>query len=252
VRSVTGGWNKLEDEEEEEDEDEEVLEVKKQEEEKKSLKEKMQQMQEITLMVQNILGLVAHIIESVANVFNFCVPFLSWLGFTVLCIVTVVLYNVPLRYEKNIYLTTLTLLIEAFHICLSIDIQKSSLFRYLIMAWGTNKFLKKLVKPNAISNNELADFISRVPDNEELVSTIQCCVINKTESICDHFSDFKFCIWYDFFCRKTFKNFLRQRMLRKQSFSQKRSPLRMQKSFNITVIECIGMYNTCEMDVMRV
>ena len=42
--------------------------------------------------------------------------------------------------------------------------------RYLIMAWGCNKFLKKLVKPNAISNNELADFISRVPDNEELVS----------------------------------------------------------------------------------
>ena len=39
------------------------------------------------------------------------------------------------------------------------------------MLWGCNKFLKKLVKPNAISNNELADFISRVPDNEELVSS---------------------------------------------------------------------------------
>ena len=39
------------------------------------------------------------------------------------------------------------------------------------MAWGANKFLKKLFKPNAISNNELADFISRVPDNEEMVST---------------------------------------------------------------------------------
>ena len=38
------------------------------------------------------------------------------------------------------------------------------------MAWGTNKFFKKLIKPNAIANNELADFISRVPDNEELVS----------------------------------------------------------------------------------
>ena len=38
------------------------------------------------------------------------------------------------------------------------------------MAWGANKFLKKLFKPNAISNNELADFISRVPDNEEIVS----------------------------------------------------------------------------------
>lgn len=39
------------------------------------------------------------------------------------------------------------------------------------MVWGTIKFLKKLVKPNAIENNELADFISRVPDNEELVSS---------------------------------------------------------------------------------
>ena len=38
------------------------------------------------------------------------------------------------------------------------------------MAWGTNKFTKKLLRPNAINNNELADFISRVPDNEELVS----------------------------------------------------------------------------------
>ena len=38
------------------------------------------------------------------------------------------------------------------------------------MAWGTNKFTKKLLRPNAIANNELADFISRVPDNEELVS----------------------------------------------------------------------------------
>lgn len=40
------------------------------------------------------------------------------------------------------------------------------------MAWGTNKFFKKLIKPNAIPNNELADFISRVPDNEELVGEI--------------------------------------------------------------------------------
>merc|ERR1719400_1465614 len=136
VLSVTGGWNKLEEDEEEEDDDEEAQEEKKKEEEKKSLKEKMQQMQEITLMVQNILGLVAHILESVANVFNFCVPFISWLAFIVLAIVTIVLYFIPLRY--------------------------------LIMAWGTNKFTKSLLRPNAIANNELADFISRVPDNEEL------------------------------------------------------------------------------------
>ena len=40
------------------------------------------------------------------------------------------------------------------------------------MAWGTNKFTKKLLRPNAVNNNELADFISRVPDNEELVSQL--------------------------------------------------------------------------------
>ena len=38
------------------------------------------------------------------------------------------------------------------------------------MAWGANKFTKKLLRPKAINNNELWDYISRVPDNEELVS----------------------------------------------------------------------------------
>ena len=42
-------------------------------------------------------------------------------------------------------------------------------FRYIIMGWGVNKFTKKILRPNAINNNELVDFISRVPDNEELV-----------------------------------------------------------------------------------
>ena len=37
------------------------------------------------------------------------------------------------------------------------------------MAWGANKFTKKITRPKAINNNELWDYISRVPDNEELV-----------------------------------------------------------------------------------
>ena len=41
------------------------------------------------------------------------------------------------------------------------------------MAWGANKFTKKLLRPWAVNNNELADFISRVPDNEEMVSQQQ-------------------------------------------------------------------------------
>ena len=65
--------------------------------EKKSLKEKIQQMQEITLMVQNGLGLLAHVIESIGNVFNFSVPYLSWLAFIALTAVTLILYYIPLR-----------------------------------------------------------------------------------------------------------------------------------------------------------
>ena len=49
--------------------------------------------------------------------------------------------------------------------------------RVLLILWGINKFLKKLIKPWAVNNNELADFISRVPDNEELVRTWMCSLL---------------------------------------------------------------------------
>ena len=35
---------------------------------------------------------------------------------------------------------------------------------------GINKFTKKLRAPNAIPNNELMDYLSRVPSDKELVS----------------------------------------------------------------------------------
>ena len=63
------------------------------------------------------------------------------------------------------------------------------------MAWGTNKFTKKLLRPNAVNNNELADFISRVPDNEELVSELVIASPNKFIKECLNFF------------RKTTKNF---------------------------------------------
>ena len=101
VMSVTGGWNAQIEDDEEDDDDEDAKGAggagADKEGEKKSLKEKMQAMQEITLMVQNALGMLAHVLESCANVFNFCVPFLSWLAFVVLAIVTIVLYYIPLR-----------------------------------------------------------------------------------------------------------------------------------------------------------
>ena len=76
-------------------------------------------------------------IRVVLSTFNWTVPWLSWLLVTVLCIVTLVLYYVPLRI--------------------------------LILLWGINKFTKKLRAPNAIPNNELLDYLSRVPSDKELV-----------------------------------------------------------------------------------
>ncbi|XP_067136753.1 multiple C2 and transmembrane domain-containing protein-like isoform X5 [Centruroides vittatus] len=126
-----------EEDEEDDDDDRDSKSNKKPEEEKKSLKEKLQAVQEVTAMIQNILGEIASMGERCKNTFNFTVSFLSWLAIFVLISVTTVLYFVPLRY--------------------------------LVMAWGINKFTKKLRNPNAIPNNELLDFLSRVPDNEEKI-----------------------------------------------------------------------------------
>lgn len=118
------------------EEDEEVDEDK---EEKKTLKAKLQAVQDVTATVQNALGYVASLAEKVKNTFNFSVPFLSWLAIMVLAAVAVVLYYVSPRL--------------------------------MIMLWGVNKFTKKLIRPNYVPNNELLDFLSRVPDNEDLVDS---------------------------------------------------------------------------------
>lgn len=104
-------------------------------EEKKSLKEKLQTVQEISTVVMNIIGEIASYIERIKNTSNFSVPFLSWLAVIVLSIATLILYHIPIRY--------------------------------LILAWGVNKFTKKFRAPDAINNNELLDFLSRVPDIDQ-------------------------------------------------------------------------------------
>uniref|UniRef100_T1JFU4 C2 domain-containing protein n=1 Tax=Strigamia maritima TaxID=126957 RepID=T1JFU4_STRMM len=106
-------------------------------EEKKSLKERLHAIQEVTQSVQNVLGYIASIAESVKNTFNFTEPFLSWLAIFSLMLAAYFLYHVPLRW--------------------------------LILAWGINKFTRKLRAPHSIPNNELLDFLSRVPDDELLL-----------------------------------------------------------------------------------
>ncbi|XP_020710173.2 multiple C2 and transmembrane domain-containing protein isoform X1 [Athalia rosae] len=107
-------------------------------EEKKSLKERLHAIQEVTQTVQNSIGYIASLGESIKNTFNFTVPYLSYLAMVLAFIGAIVLYFVPIRY--------------------------------LIMAWGINKFFRKILRPHTIPNNELLDLLSRVPDDEDLIS----------------------------------------------------------------------------------
>uniref|UniRef100_A0A671KQB1 Multiple C2 and transmembrane domain-containing protein 2-like n=1 Tax=Sinocyclocheilus anshuiensis TaxID=1608454 RepID=A0A671KQB1_9TELE len=108
-----------------------------QESEKKGLMEKIHMVQEIVLTVQNILDEVACIGERVKNTFNWAVPFLLFLTCLVLFLATAALYYIPLRY--------------------------------IVLAWGVNKFTKKLFNPYAIDNNEILDFLKRVPSDVQKV-----------------------------------------------------------------------------------
>ena len=37
------------------------------------------------------------------------------------------------------------------------------------MLWGVNKFGKKLIRPDTVTNNELMDFLPRVPSDELMI-----------------------------------------------------------------------------------
>ncbi|XP_062595963.1 multiple C2 and transmembrane domain-containing protein 1-like isoform X2 [Saccostrea cucullata] len=118
------------DEEDDDDEDEASKD------EKKSVREKLQAAQEVCLQVQQGMDMVASLGERIKNTFNWTVPWLSILAVIVLSVLVVVLYYIPIRV--------------------------------LILLWGINKFTKKLRAPNAIPNNELLDFLSRVPSDSEV------------------------------------------------------------------------------------
>lgn len=106
-------------------------------EENKTIVERIQAGKDVVILVQDITGTIASYLERVSNTFTFKVPFLSNLMMFCLGVATILLYLIPLRY--------------------------------LVLAWGINKFTKKLRNPNAIDNNEIVDFLSRVPDNVQCI-----------------------------------------------------------------------------------
>jgi len=96
----------------------------------------MQMVQDAFPLVQNYLGLFASAIEKLKNTLNWTVPFLSLLAVIILLSVSFLLFFIPIRF--------------------------------IIMILGSGKFIKNLIWPGYITNNEIIDFMSRVPDDEIL------------------------------------------------------------------------------------
>ncbi|XP_072244238.1 multiple C2 and transmembrane domain-containing protein 1 isoform X3 [Leuresthes tenuis] len=105
--------------------------------ERKGFMNKLYAIQDVCISVQNALDEVASYGERIKNTFNWTVPFLSWLAIVALGVATVIIYFIPLRF--------------------------------IVLAWGVNKFTKKLRDPYTIDNNELLDFLSRVPSDVQVV-----------------------------------------------------------------------------------
>ncbi|XP_049324626.1 multiple C2 and transmembrane domain-containing protein 1 isoform X2 [Astyanax mexicanus] len=120
---------------------EDLLENEDEEDEKDSDKKgfmgKLYAIQDVCISVQTALDEVASYGERIKNTFNWTVPFLSWLAIAALCVGSVLVYLVPLRY--------------------------------IVLVWGIIKFTKKLRDPYLIDNNELLDFLSRVPSDVQVV-----------------------------------------------------------------------------------
>ncbi|XP_034089486.1 multiple C2 and transmembrane domain-containing protein 2 isoform X3 [Gymnodraco acuticeps] len=117
--------------------DEEEEDEKFQESGKKGLMDKIHMVQEVVLVVQNVLEEIANIGERIKNIFNWSVPFLSCMAFLMLFVTTALLYYIPLRY--------------------------------IVLIWGVNKFTKRLRNPHTIDNNEILDFLKRVPSDVQKV-----------------------------------------------------------------------------------
>ncbi|XP_069546402.1 multiple C2 and transmembrane domain-containing protein 2-like isoform X2 [Brachyistius frenatus] len=114
-----------------EDEDDEK------ESERRGLMEKIHMVQETIITLQNLLDEIACFGERIKNTFNWSVPFLSGLALLVFVTAAVLTYFIPVRY--------------------------------IVLLWGINKFTKKLRNPYSIDNNEVLDFLSRVPSDVQKV-----------------------------------------------------------------------------------
>ncbi|XP_060890843.1 multiple C2 and transmembrane domain-containing protein 2 isoform X1 [Labrus mixtus] len=105
--------------------------------ERRGLMEKIHMVQETIVTLQTLLDEIACFGERIKNTFNWSVPFLSMLAFLIFVMATILTYYIPVRY--------------------------------IVLIWGINKFTKRLRNPYSIDNNEVLDFLSRVPSDVQKV-----------------------------------------------------------------------------------
>ena len=113
--------------------------MEKEKDENVSLNKILTLVQDAFPLIQNCLGLVASSAEKLKNTFNWSVPFLTLIALISLLVISVILFLVDLRT--------------------------------LVIILGSVKFIKNLILPGWESNNELLDFLSRVPDDRLLQET---------------------------------------------------------------------------------
>uniref|UniRef100_A0AC35TUN2 Multiple C2 and transmembrane domain-containing protein 1 n=1 Tax=Rhabditophanes sp. KR3021 TaxID=114890 RepID=A0AC35TUN2_9BILA len=89
------------------------------------------------VLIQESIHYIVSLLERVINALNFSVPYISITAIAVLSLISLLLFLIPLRW--------------------------------IVMIWGINKFTKKLRNPHFIPNNEVLDFLSRVPSETEKV-----------------------------------------------------------------------------------
>ncbi|XP_034041068.1 multiple C2 and transmembrane domain-containing protein 2 isoform X2 [Thalassophryne amazonica] len=116
--------------------------------EKKGLMERFHMIQDSVITLQTLLDDIACFGERIKNTFNWSVPFLSTLALMIFITVTIITYFIPIRY--------------------------------IVLLWGINKFTKRLRKPHGIDNNEVLDFLSRVPSD---VQKVQYSLIKSSGSV---------------------------------------------------------------------
>lgn len=111
---------------------------KEKEEKNQSLRQKINSLTEMVQSVQNFIGAFANLGESIKNLFNFTVPFLSLLAIFIILVIAFVMFMIPTKY--------------------------------IFMIWGIHKFTRKILRPNRVPNNEILDLLSRVPNDEILLN----------------------------------------------------------------------------------